>query len=131
MCQSSCSYLPISDQVCVRGGCFKCRRLPTVSEPTVTNAPSKIFTIEPLLECPCKKNLSNDFLFLSILSSLLNFLKMKPQERMFFRDPVNIIRTRLERIAQVYIVMLFIYLFYTLLFYGDFRGYVHTASLIA
>lgn len=44
---------------------------------------------------------------LSTPSSLLNLLKMKPQEQMFFKDPINIIHTRLERIAQVCIVRFF------------------------
>lgn len=30
-----------------------------------------------------------------------NFLKMKPQEKMFFKDPVKLVQTRLEHIAQV------------------------------
>lgn len=40
-------------------------------------------------------------ILLSTSSSFFNLMKMKPQEQMFFKDPVNIIHTRLERIAQV------------------------------
>lgn len=46
---------------------------------------------------PIPSNLCVSYIF-------FHFVKMKPQEKMFFKDPVKLVQTRLENIGQVSVI---------------------------
>lgn len=62
--------------------------------------------------CLCENRYINDFplvIFFPCFFCPPHHLKMKSQEQMFFKDPINIVRTHLERIAQVSICNIPVY----------------------
>ncbi|KAF3858613.1 hypothetical protein F7725_011814 [Dissostichus mawsoni] len=74
VCGATCSYLPITDQV----GEF--------------NISTAAYCLKPPTE--------NDLILSSQL--ILSYVfQMKPQERVFFKDPVKLIQSQLEQISQI------------------------------